>query len=520
MKTIITSKNESVTGKIKWLLYSAAILFFYLPQSAVGQYKAVKVTDSLFSKVLNEQRKLQVVFPEGYDANSKDKYDVIYAVDGEWHTETVSQIHFYTTHWKFMPKNIIVGIENTYLDGVNHRDRDLVPTHNDVQPLSGKADNFLAFLKDELIPYINKTYPVTGENTLFGASHGGTFAVYALLKEPTLFKSYIAADPSLWWDNRYISKLAAEKLPEMSGVHATLHISGRKGDAYEGMGIVAMDSVLKAKAPKGLIWETIDYPNEIHNSVKLKSIYDGLKLAYRGYTDEVINFHPMGGIVEKGKSYNIFRASDNTSVHYTIDGSEPVLDSPVMNKIMELTGPAQLKVKPIALRGANSSTTTGHFIEGKALKPHSKPKKAVAGGLNYAYYEGEWDKIPDFSKLKPIKTGIANKDFDLDKLPRNDHFACRLEGSIEIKEDGYYAFGIASDDGSKLYLNNTLLIDNDGLHDSSSFKSYMVPLKTGFYSIRLEYFQKNRGKQYTIMYLTPGATDPMPLPLEIQYYND
>src|SRR5690606_11863904 len=233
------------------------------------------------SKVLNEQRKHQVVFPEGYDANSTDKYDVIYVVDGEWNTDMVSQIHEYTAHWKFMPKNIIVGVENIYLDGVNHRDRDFTPTHNDVQSLSGKAANFLKFLKDGLIPYINKSYPVTGENTLFVHSHGGTFTIYALLMEPQLFKSYIAGDPSLWWDNRYMSKLAAEKLPEMSGINATLHISGRKGGAYEGMGIVTMDSVLKAKAPKGLIWETIDYPNEIHNSVKLKSIYDGLKLAYR-----------------------------------------------------------------------------------------------------------------------------------------------------------------------------------------------------------------------------------------------
>jgi len=228
----------------------------------------------------------------------------------------------------------------------------------------------------------------------------------------------------------------------------------------------------------------------------------------------------MGGIEEKEKPYYIFRGSDNTSVHYSIDGSEPAFDSPLMDETIVLNGPTELKVKAVSLRWSNGTTTSGHFIEGKALKPHSKAKKGIAGGLNYAYYEGEWDKIPDFSKLTPVKTGIANKDFDLDKLPRKDHFACRFEGFIEIKEDGYYAFGIASDDGSKLYLNDTLLIDNDGLHDSSSFKSYMVPLKTGFYPIRLEYFQKDVNKRYGIIYLTPGATDAIPVPLEIQYYNE
>lgn len=289
-------KKQIQFKNLKKLLFSILIISLFSNNYSFAQQDVKKTKDSIYSNVLKEQRIIQIILPEGYDANLADKYDVIYVVDGEWNTERASLIHQQNVQWKFMSKNIVIGVENKYIDGVNQRDRDLTPTNNDTQPLSGKADNFIAFFKDELIPYINKEYSTTGANTLIGASHGGTFAVYTLLKQPQLFKSYIAADPSLWWDDRYLSKFAAERLPELSDINATLHISGRKGGPYEGMGIVAMDSVLKLKAPKGLIWESIDYPNEIHNSVQFKSFYDGLKLAYRGYTNESITFHPMGGI--------------------------------------------------------------------------------------------------------------------------------------------------------------------------------------------------------------------------------
>lgn len=215
----------------------------------------------------------------------------------------------------------------------------------------------------------------------------------------------------------------------------------------------------------------------------------------------------------------MFRGSDNTSIHYTTDGSEPSITSPKMEEITVLNGPSVLKVKSISVRSANNKTTTGQFIEGKAIKPGNKPKKAIVGGLNYSYYEGEWDKLPSFKKLKSVKTGIADKDFKLNNLLKKNNFACVLEGYFEAKEDGYYAFGVSSDDGSKFYLNNKLLLDHDGIHDSDSFKSYMVPLKAGFYPMRLEYFQKDGDSTYTLLYLKPGTNDALPIPFDLQYYN-
>jgi hypothetical protein len=414
-----------------------------------------------------------------------------------------------------MPSNFIVGIHNTYINGRNYRDRDLTPTHNDEQSLSGSAANFLSFIKKELVPYINKIYPTTGSNTLFGQSHGGTFTMFALLTEPRLFDSYIAADPSFWWDNRYMAKLAMEKLPSLEGMHKTLHICGREGGAYEGMGIVRMDSVLKARAPASLSWKCIAYPDETHNSTKYKSIYDGLKWSYAGYGTDKIELHPMRGIVMKNIPITVYLDNDNNYVHYTTDGTEPTISSPKMGQLTFVPHAGVVKAKAISAR-ISSEVTEVNFTEGNAMPAMEKPKNAKPGGARYSYYEGEWDKLPDFKKLKPVLTGISTDTFNINKLPRQTNFAILYEGYLEIEKDGYYIFGIRSDDGSRLFIGNQLLIDYDGIHGNGKDQTYVLPLQKGFYPIRFEYFRKS-GRGIKVVYLTPGATQPMPLPTKLTY---
>lgn len=521
MKNPMASKAKRIFMK-KTAITVACVLAIvhYLSHESIAQSSGNVVYDSLYSNILKEQRKIRIVFPNDYHADSTKRYDVIYVTDGEWNTEMVSQIHTYGTDWEYMPKNIIVGIENFYKDGVNQRSRDFVPTHNEVQPLSGKADAFLSFLKDELLPYIESSLPVTGDNTLVGHSHGGTFAIYSLLREHQLFKSYIAIDPSLWWDDQYVINLATEKLMGQKDMKATLHISGVEGEAFKRMGISQMDSVLAYHAPVGLRWETAAYPNETHISLKLKGIYDGFKFSYQGYTRQPATFHPMGGIIEKGRPYLIFAGFDSRAVRYTTDGTEPDYSSPLMKDFIELEGPAVLKMKPVSIRWPHSETTTGYFTEGNTLKPKANVKNIQPGGLKYTYFEGEWDKLPDFTKLKPLETGVADEDFNLSKLPRENNFACLFEGFLEIEKEGYYVFAIASDDGSKLYLDDTLLVDHDGCHDDSVVKSYMVPLREGFYPYRLEYFQKDGGAGYQVFWVTPGDKNALPLPLDMLYHKE
>jgi hypothetical protein len=149
--------------------------------------------------------------------------------------------------------------------------------------------------------------------------------------------------------------------------------------------------------------------------------------------------------------------------------------------------------------------------------PVTKPKNLKSGGLSYSYFEGEWDSLPDFKRLKRIKSGIADKSFNFSKLPAKNNFALLFEGMLEIKEEGYYLLGVASDDGGKLYLKDKLIINNDGLHDAENPHSFLIPLKKGFYPVRLEYFQKGGGSDLKLKYVVPGDNKPIDIPAEALY---
>jgi predicted alpha/beta superfamily hydrolase len=474
--------------------------------SAAAQTKGT--TETIYSDILKEKRTIQIVLPDDY--MPENKYDVLYVLDGEGNTQLTRQIGKYVQEAGFMPQPIIVGVYNT------DRNRDLTPTAVKETSSSGGAGNFLSFFERELIPYISKKYRIKS-NGIFGHSFGGLFAMYALLTKPQVFDSYLVVDPSFWWDGGYTNKLAIEKLDPKLHSNKSLFISARGGMGSEEMKIPTMDSILKAKAIPGFQWKVVDYPGETHNSIRYKSIYDGLHFFYAGFNSG-INYHPQNGLVQKNKPFTVwFFDRGETNLHYTTDGSEPTLASPLVPSKMEFPGPTQLTVKSFTPRGAFDKTIKADFRNG-SLKPSPKPKNAVPGGFHYSYYEGSWDSLPDFKKLKPVMSGKINGSFKFDMFPRKENYACLFEGYIEIKEEGNYIFGLGSDDGSKLYLGNQLMFDLDGLHAMSD-KSYVVTLEKGFYPLRLEYFQKGGGANLEFVYIPPSVKEPRPaqIPFEIQY---
>jgi hypothetical protein len=298
-------------------------------------------------------------------------------------------------------------------------------------------------------------------------------------------------------------KQVKEKLPLLAGKGKSFYIGGREGHGMKEMNIPAMDSLLKKDAPAGFEWVVKAYPKESHGTVRLKNFYDGLRFAYEDYGGKQLAFHPSNGIMLKNKPIKIWYFSDTTRVHYTIDGSQPLISSPFIRPEIELSGAGKVTLREITVRAKSEKTVTGQFVEGDYLPATKLKKNYKPGGFHYAYYEGNWDKLPDFKKLKPIKEGIADSTFNLDKLPKQTNFGLVISGQIEVKEDGYYIFASGSDDGCKWYLNDKLIIDLDGTHDGDVGQTYIAPLKKGFYPLRIEYFQKEGGRQLIVEYLTP-----------------
>lgn len=125
-------------------------------------------------------------------------------------------------------------------------------------------------------------------------------------------------------------------------------------------------------------------------------------------------------------------------------------------------------------------------------------------GLKYAYYEGNWEKLPNFSSLKPKATGtVAN--FDLSPRKNSAYYAFSFDGYIDITSSGTYTFYTASDDGSKLYIDGKETVNNDGRHERVE-KSGQVSLSKGRHAIKVTYFDKWGDKDILEVYYSgPGV---------------
>ena len=126
------------------------------------------------------------------------------------------------------------------------------------------------------------------------------------------------------------------------------------------------------------------------------------------------------------------------------------------------------------------------------VKPHPSEKiVAVDSGLSYAYFEGDWGKIPAFGKLHAVKKGVV-RNFDLSPRTGGEHFGFEFKGYIRIPADGMYTFDTESDDGSRLFVGPMLVVDNDGTHAMVDRKG-VTPLAKGLHPLKVEFFQKSGG---------------------------
>ncbi|MBD3288030.1 hypothetical protein GF337_04435 [candidate division KSB1 bacterium] len=123
-------------------------------------------------------------------------------------------------------------------------------------------------------------------------------------------------------------------------------------------------------------------------------------------------------------------------------------------------------------------------------------------GLNYRYFHGDWKKLPDFDKLNPVAIGVINN-FDIRNRLQNDHFAFQFQGFINIERRGDYEFYLKSDDGSRLLIDDNVIVDNDYTHSVREQKG-SVELKAGFHAIEVQYFERKGREELEVRYDGPG----------------
>ena len=218
-----------------------------------------------------------------------------------------------------------------------------------------------------------------------------------------------------------------------------------------------------------------------NNNIIPPSLTSSLRMFTDKYTVELSNFR------EGGK------------IFYTTDGSEPTENSSrytVPFNISETT-----TIKAFTKWDDATSRTTSYYLEKKSLMAAIEVKKAKPG-LKAHVYNGEFNILPDFSTLKPItnKTvpGVSHTVADSDSL-----FGIVFEGYLLIPADGVYGLYVNSDDGSKMIIDETDPVVNDGVHGMKE-EGRNYPLAKGYHKLRIEYFQRVGGIGLEFLIEAPG----------------
>ena len=289
----------------KNLFFILSVFLTFSAQAQNDNKIVIGKIDSVYSKILGEQRKIWVYTPDMTSGNANQHWPVLYLLDGDGHFASVvgmiqqmSQVNGNNVY----PEMIVVAIPNT------DRTRDLTPTHVASDPPmmdsnfsknSGGGENFVAFIEKELMPHVDSVYQTAPYRVLIGHSFGGLTVMSVLTNHTKLFNAYIAIDPSMWYDRQRFLAATETKLTEQNYAGTRLYVS-IANTMPEGMTLAKMkkdtssetrhirsifelDKFLKAHPQNGLKYASMYYENDNHGSVPFASEYDGLRFIFDYY---------------------------------------------------------------------------------------------------------------------------------------------------------------------------------------------------------------------------------------------
>lgn len=262
-----------------------ALVFLLLLTGVVAAARAddavpAHLTLKIPSKLLGETRVVNVYVPPGYDARSQAGYPVLYMPDGGVKedfphlAETVDAL----VRAGDIPPMIVVGIENT------ERRRDMtgptsVESDRAIAPVVGGSAAFRAFIGGELMPLIRSFYRVSDRRAIIGESLAGLFIVETLFLQPDLFDTYIALDPSLWWNGEQWWREAGSRLDGSHAFHARLFLASAGDSGKTG---VHLADALCRNPQAGLEWTYVPRPDLRHANIYRGMQRDVLQRVFSG----------------------------------------------------------------------------------------------------------------------------------------------------------------------------------------------------------------------------------------------
>lgn len=277
---------------MKYIKTYLLLLNYLILSNAIAQVKETdySIGKQLFikSEILNENRKLLISLPKNYNRNIHD-YPVIYVMDGEFLFDITTSIVKIRAERNYMPRSIIVGVVN---NTDKRNDMALILKNKEGREFfggyGGKAKEHVAFLKDEIIPFIEKHYRVNSHRTIIGMSPTFGPILEAFWNDPKLFKGYmiLASELAQYTKNR--KSIEEQILASVaSGNHSgnSLYVGKASRDLLnrppeEAEAYITLNAALKKLNLKDFRYSIEVLEEEDHYGMAVPGIQHGLETIY------------------------------------------------------------------------------------------------------------------------------------------------------------------------------------------------------------------------------------------------
>ncbi|MFD0991646.1 alpha/beta hydrolase [Tenacibaculum geojense] len=245
---------------------------------------------SIKSTLNQKSYELYIKLPKSY-SNSNKQYPILILTDSDYSFPIVTSI----TRRLNVEEFITVGISYSKDDKPTvSRTRDYTPTYSpnelrghskESKLASGKADDFISFIKNDMFPFLEETYRIDNSKKVFaGHSFGGLLASYMLVTTPYLFEYYLAGSPSLWYDNYCLNGFEEVYYKSHKNMKANVFLCiGKKEEKMKSNMVaemLAFEKRLLSRNYLGLNIQSIIIPDEDHHSVYPSFITKGIIYAF------------------------------------------------------------------------------------------------------------------------------------------------------------------------------------------------------------------------------------------------
>lgn len=196
---------------------------------------------------------------------------------------------------------------------------------------------------------------------------------------------------------------------------------------------------------------------------------------------------------------SLVTSSKGLEIRYTTDGSDPKASSPIYTKPIVLKKTTTIKAKAFHRGKTVSAMTSSAFTQ---VKPDTGQSINAVAGLSVNSFEGNFSKCDELKQATNSRSSTFSR-VSLEGVPGKEYFGMILDGNLKVDQTDLIRFRLTSDDGSRLFINGKLVVDNDGLHGAES-KVGSAALSTGWHSIRVEYFNKTGGQTLKLEWASLG----------------